>query len=423
MRRVRGLEAGPDLTNLGDGVGVDLERALRDVIVVDEFPDAVVHEIGVAKIFGTVGEDALLHLGDEVDVLRRVMRDVLEMMRQVVLHFQELYDREAAGTGGWRRHDLEVAPGRAQRLAPYGRIGFQVRSRDQAVAERHLRNDQFRCLPAVEVLRTVLGDAAQRRREFGLPEGVPGLHEAEVGKEIGLDVEPVALLLDIGDECRIRQESLLSQFDGGHDEFFPRQGAVPLVRRPQPGDRAGHAGCLPPDQERLGNHVAVRVQVHVAIGRERRLLAVVEEFGLSVLVNQHEAAAADIARDRIRDRKREADRNRGVHRIAAAAQHVFGSLRAIGVADGNRSNPRGRRGWLGGTAAGDDTGGKEPGPVSELVDDYHRRVIRCDTCRRSRSTRACPRDARREPSRLPGRNPCARGRSVPASIYPRRRGP
>ena len=44
-------------------------------------------------------------------------------------------------------------------------------------------------------------------------------------------------------------------------------------------------------------------------------------------MDQHEAAAADVAGARIGDREREADRDRGVDRVAAALQNVDADAR------------------------------------------------------------------------------------------------
>ena len=68
---------------------------------------------------------------------------------------------------------------------------------------------------------------------------------------------------------------------------------------------------------------AVRVEKH-RLGRGRRRgFAIVDRGIFTGLaeVDHHEAAAADIAGARISHRKRKADRNRGVDRVAAAIEN------------------------------------------------------------------------------------------------------
>ena len=301
MRRVRRLEAGLRIADIRNSVRLHLQGPPGNVIVVDQLVDAVVDEVRIAEVFRPIREDALLHLGNEVDVLRRVVRHALEEVREVVFHLQQL-DQGKTTRARWRcRHDLEIAPVRTQRLAPDRFVLFEIVCRHQAVAARHLLDEQSGRFAAVKIVRTLIGDAPQRRRQFRLPETMPHLHEAELRKKIRLDIEPVALFFHIGNELLVRQEALLGQRDGGHHQVFPRQRTVALMRGPESGDRARDTGRLAADHGRILGHIAVRIEVHVAVGRERRLLPVVEKLFTTVLVDQHEAAATDIAGDGVRN--------------------------------------------------------------------------------------------------------------------------
>ena len=72
---------------------------------------------------------------------------------------------------------------------------------------------------------------------------------------------------------------------------------------------------------------AVGVEIHVARRLLRRALAEVDERRAAVReADQHEPTAADVAGKRVGDGEREADRNRGVHRVAAFLQHGYADV-------------------------------------------------------------------------------------------------
>ena len=70
MRRVGALETRLDRIQLRDLVRIHLARAPGDVVVGDQPVDRVVDVIGIAQVFGTIGENTLFHFSDEMDVLR-----------------------------------------------------------------------------------------------------------------------------------------------------------------------------------------------------------------------------------------------------------------------------------------------------------------------------------------------------------------
>ena len=104
------------------------------------------------------------------------------------------------------------------------------------------------------------------------------------------------------------------------------------VKRPEPyfrfGQREAGDGARHADGERgvarlLRIGVALRVEKGFVVDRGRRGLAIVDGGVLAVgAVNHHEAAAADIAGARIGHSHREADRDRGIDRVAAALQNI-----------------------------------------------------------------------------------------------------
>ncbi len=115
------------------------------------------------------------------------------------------------------------------------------------------------------------------------------------------------------------------------------------MRSPQPGDRARHPGGLCADQTRVGYELALRVQIHVAGCSRWRYLAVVEEFGTRLGIDQHESTAADIAGFRVGHGQCEGGRNGGIDGVAAALQHGLRGGGAKAVRHRNRSDACCRR--------------------------------------------------------------------------------
>ena len=80
----------------------------------------------------------------------------------------------------------------------------------------------------------------------------------------------------------------------------------------------------PVSRDLAGVRLSFGVEEHVGPRRRRCGFAVVDRYVLVAAgqVHHHEAAAADIAGLGQADRQREADRHRGIDRIAAALEHV-----------------------------------------------------------------------------------------------------
>ena len=131
---------------------------------------------------------------------------------------------------------------------------------------------------------------------------------------------------------RIRyREALLRQFHRGMHQFRPRLLAVLLVGVLQAAHRARYARRAI-TRHRILRGLARRVQVHIARRGERSAFAEVDKRGAPVRqANQHEAAAADIARARVGHRQRQSHGRRGVDRVAAVLQNLQARLRWRGV--------------------------------------------------------------------------------------------
>ena len=92
----------------------------------------------------------------------------------------------------------------------------------------------------------------------------------------------------------------------------------------QAGNGAGHAGGAVAETRLLGIDLAGGIQEHVACGSKRSHLAVVDgdDFLLGRERDEHEAAAAEIARLGMCNRQRKADRHGGIDRIPTLPQNI-----------------------------------------------------------------------------------------------------
>ena len=262
-----------------------------------------------------------------------------EGIGELVLHLEQLDNGKTARAWRRRRKNLVFTPCRPQWLAPDGTISFEVVGRDQAIAAFHLRHDQAGRLAAVEIIGPQFRDAPQCLAEFGLPERSLSGDTAETGVEVGRVAEPILLRMDVVDQRFRGQKPFLRQSDGRHNEIFPVQLAVALVGFPQSGNGAGHAGSLCADQAGVFDHLAMFVEIHITVRRERRGFPVIEERGHAVHVDHHEAAAADIAGVDECHRHGEADGDGRIDSVAASPQYLLGDLGAIVVGDRNRGGP------------------------------------------------------------------------------------
>ena len=108
---------------------------------------------------------------------------------------------------------------------------------------------------------------------------------------------------------RLRQfdadgDAVLGQAHGGFDQLPPRQTAVAGMGECQPGHSAGHAGRLMAIADAGLIHLALCIQVEIPAYGGRRGFSKIERLTtfLRGVVNQHKAAATQIAGLRQRDR-------------------------------------------------------------------------------------------------------------------------
>src|SRR5690606_231697 len=206
----------------------------------------------------------------------------------------------------------------------------------------------------VETVAAVEHNALERAREVRLAERLARLVRHAVPGERG-DAGGIALhgrqhAGERAGEAGHDGEAVARAADGGPDQLAPGPGGVALVREREAGDRAGHAHRQVAVVVDARGVLARRVQEHLRVRAERRLLAEVEARGAAVREADHdESAAADVAGRGVRDGEREAGRDRGVQRVAAGGEHLLadaaGDLRrgddhAAGRADGRGGRVR-----------------------------------------------------------------------------------
>src|SRR5882724_1154729 len=184
------------------------------------------------------------------------------------------------------------------------------RARDGAVIDRR---------------RSAVPHGSERGGEPQLRQPISGLEWVAVIQEhggiVGLDAKRVGSGLEHVDVATGEDETLFGQSDGGRQKRRPRQRAVFFTGRFEPEHGPRHAGGEKPIQALLRNGIARRIEKHVPLGGLRRLLAEVDEGVLAVgKMNDHEAAAAEIAAARMSDRERVAHCDRRVDGVAAVSQ-------------------------------------------------------------------------------------------------------
>ena len=242
-------------------------------------------------------------------------------------HVQHLHQRGPAR--GRRRHaDDVVTPVRAaDRLPLHGLVEGKVLFGDPAAAALHLLGEETRRRAGVEAVAALVADAFQRGRQIGLHQGVSRGVGLAVPEELGEGRRVVAERLQPSGQ-RIGQafadrKAVTCQGDRGLYQARPSGRPVFLVGLGEAGHRTRDAHRQMAAVVDLVGVLAVLVQEHLRVGVERCLLP--EVHGRCAPVREtdhHEAAAADVARGRVRDRQRESGGDRGIDGVAPRPQHL-----------------------------------------------------------------------------------------------------
>src|SRR5919197_6456770 len=91
-------------------------------------------------------------------------------------------------------------------------------------------------------------------------------------------------------------KAIASQPDGWGDHAFKRKLAIFLLGIDHSRDRTWHPDRSSSYQASVGNHVALRVEIHVSGGSGRSFFTIVDEAGTPVRqAEEHEPAAAKVS--------------------------------------------------------------------------------------------------------------------------------
>src|SRR5260370_4890242 len=124
-------------------------------------------------------------------------------------------------------------------------------------------------------------------------------------------------------------EAIFSETDGWRQDVSKLHGAISFQSQSETGDSSRDSDRLVTDDGGFFLELAVFSDVHIAGGLTWSHFAIIEEGGFAVgQANQHESAAADVARGRLDHGKRESHSHRRIHRVTAALKDFDSRLRA-----------------------------------------------------------------------------------------------
>ena len=185
---------------------------------------------------------------------------------------------------------------------------------------------KFRGLAPIEIIGAVFCNAFKSRRQLRLTEDFTLAHVTEELVKIDAIIEPIVYATHISDGNFVWIESIGRQSDSRCNDIGPRECSKALVCRPESGDCTGNACSQATDESRLFDQFPVLIEVHVTVRRKRRPFPVIEKRVFAIHMDQHESAAADIARVRNRDRQGESGCDSRVHRVATGTKNIFAYL-------------------------------------------------------------------------------------------------
>ena len=204
------------------------------------------------------------------------------------------------------------------------------------------------------------GDAFERAGEVGLEQAIAGFVEIAVALEdaAGLGKFRQVLVVLEGPQFLVAgQITLAGETDRrGHDPGEAQLAEMGLGVG-QPGDRPRDARRQAANGRQSGDDVAAAVEVHVGGRGGGSGFAVVQKSGPALVervvrgADQHEAAAADVARLRQNHGEGEADGHGGIDGVAARAEDFQSGVGGV-VVDRDDHGVRGAHGGLAGYGRG-----------------------------------------------------------------------
>ena len=136
----------------------------------------------------------------------------------------------------------------------------------------------------------------------------------------------------------IDRKTLVGQPDGGLHDVGQRHGAVALLHVHQAGDQTGNGHGQRPGAAQVGHGLSVADE-HVAAGAQRSAFPEIDRHAVAPFrqIQQQEPAATDPGRLRPQHADGERGGDRGVDRVAPAAQHLGAGLAGRGVGRGDHA--------------------------------------------------------------------------------------
>ena len=288
---------------------------------------------------GAVGEHPFFYLRQQVHILWGIGCHPGEQRLGEFAYAQQLQQGDTAGAGGRRSQHLQAPPVVLQWCAPDRPIASQVLQADDAAAGPHLRRYLAGDLAAIETVG-IAGDKLQAVGQLRLDEGLAVLQAAEIIDEVGLACGLCNFPGRHLRQLRRHHKAFAGQLHRRLQQLRPGQGAVALVCRLQAAHGSRHPCGQAPDQRALLHEIALPIEVHIAVGRQRGALAKVQEGGLALHIAEHEAAAADIARLRVGDRQHKGSRYCRVYGVAAGEHDLLRRRGAVAVRHRHRRRCR-----------------------------------------------------------------------------------
>ena len=262
-----------------------------------------------------------------MDVGRAVVPHALEV--EALQQVEHLQDVDAAGGGGRGGYHLETLETAAHRFSLQRAVVGQVLLADQAAAALHLGDDALGNRPLIKALVAALGDLAQGPGQFRLAPVVTHPVGAAVGLEEqagGLAV--LAQLFCPGGDLELQRpghfQALFRQRNRGGEHARQGQCAVAFLGQDQAGNGPRDTGGEVAEVAALAVDLALLIQEQVAGGGSGRGFPVVDK-GLAVFlveVDQHETAAAEVARPGIAYGEGEPGGDRSIDGVTTFAQDI-----------------------------------------------------------------------------------------------------
>ena len=283
-------------------------------------------KLGIADVTGAVVVRAAHGFRHDVKCFRRPAAPFFQI--KILQRVQFFQQNHAAGTRRRRNVNIISPVAGGQRLLFDGGVIRQIVRRNETFASVHFSNDFVGDNSVVKSVRPGVSEQLQCPREVGLRETVADFPQTSAGfSEHALKLcffgRGGQHLVQQIHEKFLERETIARQRHGGFNQFRPRQFAKTFVRQRETANRARNG-------DRPRRELGFLFRIHGRPRRRRCALPKIKRDRIAPAVrrmDEHEAAAADIARRRISHTQSETHRDGGIHRIAAAFQNGDSRIR------------------------------------------------------------------------------------------------